>query len=114
MATSTKQTIAAQLKTLQEARRAVLNEPSYWSNMVASILPICGPNNPVELRRWGAEFISEAAATPAVPRAVKEDVCLKILTTLRMLIEEDGLDEVVMKSVILAAASVYPLVVKWM
>jgi symplekin len=114
MATTEKKSVAEQLAVLGHARKAVLTEPSYWSSVVPSILPITTPNNAVEVRRWGADFIAEAAATPAVPNRVKEDVCLKILTTLRILIEEDNLDEMITRSVILAAASVYPFVVRWM
>jgi symplekin len=103
-----------QLKQLQQARTVVLKDPNYWSSVVAGILPIVGQHNAVELRRWGADFIAEAVATPAVPLRAREDVCMKALGTIRMLLEEQGLDVVVLRSVILAAASVYPLVVKWM
>ena len=114
MSTPVKLSTAEQLKQLQQARAVVLKDPAYWSSVVAGILPICGPQNDVELRRWGADFIAEAVATPAVPLSAREDVCMKTLSTLRMLLEEQGLDAVVLRSAILAAASVYPLVVRWM
>ncbi|KAB5530441.1 hypothetical protein GE09DRAFT_391788 [Coniochaeta sp. 2T2.1] len=113
MSTPVKLSTAEQLKQLQQARAVVLKDPAYWSSVVAGILPIVGPHNDVELRRWGADFIAEAVATPAVPLRAREDVCMKTLGTLRMLLEEQGLDAVVLRSAILAAASVYPLVVRW-
>jgi symplekin len=114
MSAQVKLSTADQLKQLQQARAVVLKDPAYWSSVVAGILPIVGPQNDVELRRWGADFLAEAVATPAMPLRAREDVCMKALGTLRMLLEEHGLDAVVLKSVILAAASVYPLVVRWM
>ncbi|KAB5580975.1 hypothetical protein GE09DRAFT_459068 [Coniochaeta sp. 2T2.1] len=113
MSTPVKLSTAEQLKQLQQARAVVLKDPAYWSSVVAGILPIVGPHNDVELRRWGADFIAEAVATPAVPLRAREDVCMKTLGTLRMLLDEQGLDAVVLRSAILAAASVYPLVVRW-
>lgn len=114
MATPVKPSTADQLKQLQNARRVVLEDPAYWSTVVAGILPIVGPQSAVELRRWGADFIAEAVTTPAVPMRSREDICMKTLGTLKMLVEEQGLDEIVLRSAILAAASVYPLVVRWM
>jgi symplekin len=113
MTTPVNLSTADQLKQLEQARALVLKDPAYSSSVIVGILPIVGPHNDVELRRWGAEFIADAVATPAVPIRAREDVCMKTLGTLRMLIEEPGLDVVVLKSVILAAASVYPLVVRW-
>lgn len=103
-----------QLRQLEEARKLVLSDANYYGAVLAGILPIVVQSDAVELRRWGAEFIAEAMSTPAVPIRAKEDLCLKTLETLRRLVEEQGLDVFVLKSVIMAAASVYPLLVRWM
>lgn len=103
-----------QLRQLEDARKLVLSDANYYGAVVAGILPIVTQSDAVELRRWGAEFIAEAVSTPAVPIRAKEDLCLKTLETLRRLVEERNLDIFVLKSVIVAAASVYPLLVRWM
>ncbi|KAL1870293.1 hypothetical protein VTK73DRAFT_2668 [Phialemonium thermophilum] len=113
MASNTLSSTREQIRQLEDARKLVLSEAKYYGQIVMSILPIMKSNSAVELRRWGAEFLAEAVSTPAVPPSMKTDLCLKTIGTLRDVVEEQNLDDIVLKSVIMAAASVYPLIVRW-
>jgi symplekin len=82
--------------------------------VVTSILPIVAAGNDVQVRRWGADFLAEALASPAVPIRAKEDLALKTIETLKSLVEEQNLDTYILKSIIMASASIYPLMMRWM
>lgn len=103
-----------QLRHLEDARKLVLSDSNYYAAIVPGILPITSASSAVELRRWGAEFIAEVVSAPAVPTATRMELCLKILETLKRLVEEPDLDIFILKSVIMASASVYPLILRWM
>ncbi|KAK0389538.1 hypothetical protein NLU13_3113 [Sarocladium strictum] len=105
--------IPEQIRQLNDARKLVLGDVSYYPNVVRGILPIIGPNAAVELRRWGAEFLAEAFATPALPNGEKETMAPYVLTTLESLVENEREDPQVLRSIIQTAASIYPLVVRW-
>jgi symplekin len=106
-------TIPEQIRQLNDARKLVLSDVSYYPTVVRGILPIIGPNAAVELRRWGAEFLAEAFATPALPNGEKETMQPYVMTTLESLLENDREDPQVLRSVIQTAASIYPLAVRW-
>lgn len=115
MATTTTQlSVPDQIRQLQGARKLVLGDVSYYPQVIQATLPIIGPSAQVEFRRWGAEFLSEAFATPAVPLSQKETLSLLVLETLRLLVEDPNQDVMVLRSVIQTAASVYPLALRWM
>lgn len=106
--------IANQISNLNDARKLTLSDPSLYAQVVPSILPIIGRDAIVEIRRWGAEFLAETFASPALPAAQKETLCLTVLEALKALIEVEGQDATVVKHCVQAAASCYPLVVRWM
>jgi len=106
--------VAEQLEQLNSARLVVLENPSYYDRIVKGILPIIGPSSPVELRRWGADFLCESLGTPALSTRDKENLTVAILETLRSLVESPNEDPLVLKASILAAASAYPVVMRWM
>lgn len=106
--------MADQIRQLEGARKLVLGDVSYYSTVVQATLPIIGPSAQVEFRRWGAEFLSEAFATPAVALSQKETLSLLVLETLKSLAEDPRQDVMVLRSVIQTAASVYPLALRWM
>ena len=103
-----------QIRQLEGARKLVLGDVSYYPQVIQATLPIIGPSSQVEFRRWGADFLAEAFATPALPLGQKETLCLLVLETLKLLVEDVNQDVLVLRSVIQAAASIYPLAMRWM
>lgn len=106
--------VEEQLKQLDDARKLVLGDANYYPQIVQGILPIIGPEARVELRRWGADFLAETFSSPTLPAAQKEPLSLIVLDTLKSMIENLKEDPSVVKSVIQTAASIYPLVFRWM
>jgi hypothetical protein len=116
--------VVEQIKLLEDARKLVLSDASYYTQILQGILPIIDPGGrgeplrseaaKVELRRWGADFLAETFASPAVPAQQKESLCLIVLEVLKTMIENPNEDSAVVKSVVQTAASIYPLVFRWM
>jgi symplekin len=114
MATSVKTlTVGEQIQQLNEARRIVLENSAYYQKIVQGILPIIGSSSPIELRRWGADFLAESLATPSLAVPEKENLAVAVLGTLKDLVESQSEDPLVLKSSVMAAASAYPLVLRW-
>ncbi|KHO00130.1 mRNA cleavage and polyadenylation specificity factor complex subunit [Metarhizium album ARSEF 1941] len=105
--------VPEQIRQLNDARKLVLGDVKYYPNVVRGLLPIIGPNAHIELRRWGAEFLAEAFSTPALPNGEKETMQLYVLATVESLLQNEREDPQVLRSVILAAASIYPLALRW-
>ncbi|KAL2444499.1 mRNA cleavage and polyadenylation specificity factor complex subunit pta1 [Exophiala dermatitidis] len=101
---------AEMIKQLEAARKLALADPQVYNQVLPGILPIIGPAAHVEVRRWGADFLAEAFASPSLPNAQKEQLTPEVLPTLRAMLEAPDQDPEVTKSVIQAAASLYPLV----
>ncbi|KAI1379557.1 hypothetical protein F4677DRAFT_409675 [Hypoxylon crocopeplum] len=102
-----------QIRQLEGARKLVLGNAGYYTQVIQATLPIIGPSSQVEFRRWGAEFLAEAFATPAIAPGQKETLSLVVLETLKLLLEDDNQDAMVLRSVVQAAASIYPLALRW-
>jgi symplekin len=98
------------LPQLEAARKLVLGDAHFYTQIIPGILPIIGPSAPLEVRRWGAEFLAETFASPALGNPQKEELSLVALPLLRSILSLPGEDAVVVKSVVQAAASIYPLV----
>ncbi|KAI8159026.1 mRNA cleavage and polyadenylation specificity factor complex subunit pta1 [Colletotrichum sp. SAR 10_65] len=113
MASASEQSVSDQIRQLNDARKLVLGDVKYYPNVVQSILPIVGPSARVELRRWGADFLAEAFATPALPGSEKETMQLFVLDTLQTMVENPNEDAHVLRSAIQTAASVYPYALRW-
>jgi symplekin len=107
-------TVEQQIQQLNDARRLVLGDASYFTTIIQGILPIVAPPARVELRRWVADFLAETFASPTISASQKETLSLIVLETLRGFIENPTEDAAVIKSVVQTAASVYPLVFRWM
>ncbi|KAL2758824.1 hypothetical protein ACRALDRAFT_1080491 [Sodiomyces alcalophilus JCM 7366] len=105
--------VSDQIRQLNDARKLVLGDVKYYSSVIKSILPIISPSAHVELRRWGADFLAEAFATPAIPLGDKETLQPFILETLKDTLEDPAQDTHVLRSTIQAAASIYPLTLRW-
>ncbi|KAI1481867.1 hypothetical protein F4774DRAFT_372387 [Daldinia eschscholtzii] len=102
-----------QIRQLEGARKLVLGNANYYTQVIQATLPIIGPSAQVEFRRWGAEFLAEAFATPAIAPGQKETLSLVVLETLKLLVEDPNQDVLVLRGVIQAAASIYPLALRW-
>ncbi|KAF4453834.1 hypothetical protein F53441_3520 [Fusarium austroafricanum] len=105
--------VSDQIRQLDDARKLVLGDVKYYPSVVRGILPIIGPSAALELRRWGAEFLAEAFATPALPNGEKETMQPYVLPTLESMLENDREDPQVLRSVIQCVASIYPLAMRW-
>jgi symplekin len=102
---------AAQMVTqLEAARKLALADSQVYKQILPGIMPIIGPTAPVEVRRWGAEFLAEGFASPALPNTQKEEIVAPILPTFRSMLEVPGEDAMVVKGMVQAATSLYPLV----
>lgn len=112
-AASSTLSVPDQIRQLNDARKLVLGDVKYYPSVVRGILPIIGPQAPIELRRWVTDFLAEAFATPALPNSEKETIQPYVLTTLESLIEQE-VDAHVLRNVIQTAASIYPLAMRWM
>ena len=97
---------------LNAARILALSDASTYPQIVLGVLPIIGPTAALELRRWGADFLAETFASPTLEESEKQRLSLQTLHTLKDLLEIPGEDTGVIKSVVQAATSVYPLVFK--
>ncbi|KAK6608515.1 mRNA cleavage and polyadenylation specificity factor complex subunit [Botrytis cinerea] len=106
-------TVEKQIDQLNDARKLVLSDANYYTQIIQGILPIIGPSARVELRRWGADFLAETFSSPTIPSSQKETLSLVVLDTLKDMIENPHEDSAVVKSIVQTAASIYPLVVRW-
>ena len=106
--------VADQITKLEAARQLVLSDSTHYSAIVPGILPIIGPGVHVDIRRWGAEFLAEAFASPALSVQGKESLSIQVIQTLQELLETPAQDVSVVKSVVQAAASIYGLIFRYM
>jgi symplekin len=111
---SSSTSVAEQLEQLNAARKLVLENSTYYDRIVKGVLPIIGPTAHVELRRWGAEFLAESLATPVLAMRDKENITIAVLDTLRSLLDGAAEDTIVLKASVAAAASAYPVALRWM
>ena len=105
---------AAAVAQLDKARMFALKDAAFFPQIVPGILPLIGANAALEVRRWGADFIAETFASPAFPTDQKQQLSLVVLQTLKDWLDVPAEDAAVVKSVVQAATSVYPLVFKHM
>ncbi|KAI2621248.1 hypothetical protein GGR54DRAFT_600704 [Hypoxylon sp. NC1633] len=102
-----------QIKQLEGARKLVLSNAGYYTQVIQATLPIIGPLARVEFRRWGADFLAEAFASPAIAPSQKETFSLIVLEIIKLLLDDPNQDVMVLRSIIQTAASIYPLALRW-
>ncbi|PPJ60239.1 hypothetical protein CBER1_01325 [Cercospora berteroae] len=102
------------LQQLNSAREISLKDHTLYPKVIPGIIPIISQSSaPLELRRWGADFLAETFASQAVTPDEKQQMSLGVLDTLkgylnrRELMGEDE-DKSVVKSAVQCAASIYP------
>lgn len=112
--TTTEIDVKNHLRQLEAARRAVLDDATHYPHVVQAVLPIIGAHAPLDQRRWGADFLAEAFASPGLIAMHKQSLSLAVLDTLKALLEMPEEDTAVLKGVVQASASIYPLVFRHM
>jgi symplekin len=105
---------AEMIPQLEAARKLALGDAQVYNQVLPGILPIIGPGAHIEVRRWGADFLSEAFASPSLPNAQKEQLSSNVLPSLRAMLESPGEDAAVVKSAVQTSASLYPIVFRRM
>jgi len=108
LAHSTSETITQ----LNKARLLALGDSAYYPQIVPGVLPLIGPSGPLDLRRWGADFLAETFASPMLASDMKQNLSLQVVQVLKQFLDTSGEDAAVIKSVVQTATSVYPLVFK--
>lgn len=103
-----------QVAQLNAARNLVLGDAAFYPQIVNGILPLIGAGSRLELRRWGADFLAETFASPALATAQKEQLAATVLQVIREILELPESDVTVLKSVVQTSASLYPLVFRHM
>lgn len=102
--------VTEQISKLEAARHLVLSDSTHYAQIIPGILPIVGPGAQLEIIRWGAGFLAEAFASPELTATSKTALGIQVLSTLKELLEAPEADEVVVKSIIQAAASIYGVI----
>jgi symplekin len=115
--------MADQISQLNQARTLALEDPRMYSKVLPAVLPILNSkNNPSpELKSWGADFLAEIFSSPTISSDEKQNMVVQVLPVLREFLELPGglpttpvAQVATVKSAIQAAASVYPLVFRYM
>ena len=102
--------LVEQMSQLDAARNLVLGDAALYPQIVHGILPIIGVNARLELRRWGAEFLTETFSSPAFPQQPKQKLATEILGAVNDLLNTPENDETVVGGAIMTAASIYVLI----
>lgn len=102
------------VRQLNDARRLALQNASLYSQIVGPVLPLVNASAPLDLQRWGSDFLSQIFSSPVLALEAKTKIALDSLALLREYLEDNAQDEWVLKSAIQAAASVYPLIFRYM
>lgn len=94
---------------LEQVRQACLADAAQYISVVPGVVPILQGAQAVDVRRWGAEFMAEAFATPALQDHQKEQMVSEtVMALLRSMLDNPSEDAAVVKSTVQASASIYP------
>ncbi|KAI9798866.1 MAG: hypothetical protein M1833_004369 [Piccolia ochrophora] len=102
--------VADQIAHLEAARKLVLGDSVFYTQIIQGILPVIDSKARIEFRRWGAEFLAETFASPMLAVQQKESLGLMVLETLKDMLEVPSEDSILLKNAIQACASIYPLI----
>lgn len=105
---------SANLAQLNSLRTLTLRDASHYKTIVPKVLGFFAPGNVLEQRRFGADFLAEMFASPLLPVEDKQALAVQSIELLRQFLETPGEDAAVVKSVVQASTSVYPLIFKHM
>lgn len=94
---------------LEKVRQACLADAVQYISVVPGVVPVLQGAQAVIVRRWGADFMAEAFATPELRDHQKEQMLSdSVLALLRSMLDNPGEDVAVVKSTVQASASIYP------
>lgn len=115
MTTSTTQrSPAVEIAQLEQARKIALNDSTHYNKLIPALLPHYGPAAHLDLRRWTIDLTAEGLACPTLSTENKQAIALVALKPLRAYLEAPSEDAAIIKSVIHAATSAYPLIFRYM
>jgi symplekin len=103
----------ATLKQLAHARAAALEDASLLPQVMGPIVGLATECRDLPLQRWTARFIAESAAAERLAPGDLEKLDLALLPAIRYFLDGRA-DAVVWKASIQAAASLYPVVFRYM
>jgi symplekin len=104
-------TVAQQIDQLNQAKQLVLQDASFYPQIIRGILPIAQKPEP-RLRSWCAKFLADGFASAEVNAGERQTLAVACLHTIDILFEETDLR--VVKNLIECSASIYPLIFKHM
>ncbi|KAF3938496.1 Symplekin [Dactylella cylindrospora] len=105
-------TVKDKIWQLNQARALVLQDPTYYPDILNGILPIIvAPSSVIELRRWGSDFLAETFSSPLLAVQKKQELALTCLTPLMTLLGE--METGILKNVIQCSSSIYPLIFRY-
>lgn len=99
-----------QLAELNRFREYALRDANHYPNIIAYVVRCAGPASSLELRKWGADFLAEAFASPTLSPDRKQLLALKLLTTFKAYLDDSNQDAGVLRSVVQVLTNVYPYV----
>lgn len=97
---------------LVQLRELALADASNYKKIVPAVLSSTGAGNPLDQRRWGADFLAETFASPVLAVEHKQDLGLGVLDLLRQNLEAPNEDTSILKNTVQIATSIYPLIFK--
>ncbi|KAK9456188.1 hypothetical protein V1511DRAFT_496801 [Dipodascopsis uninucleata] len=103
-------TVEQQIDQLNQAKQLVLQDASFYPQIIRGILPIIRKPD-VRLRSWCATFLVDGFASADVPLNEKQSLATACLDAIQMLLLES--DILILKNTIQSAASIYPFVFKY-
>lgn len=100
-------TVEQQIDQLNEAKKLVSQDASFYPQIIKGILPIAQKPE-TSLRLWSSAFLADGFSSDAVSQTEKEQLAISCLDTIQLLVTDDNLQ--VQKQSIPCAALVYPLI----
>jgi symplekin len=105
---------ASTLLQLAQARAASLENVALLPKVMGPVIGLATEHPSVELQRWAAEFMAETTATRRLTPDDRERLDLTLLPVIKSFLEAEHGDTVVLKASIQAAASLYPVIFRYM
>lgn len=99
-----------QVVELSRYREYALRDANQYPNIIAFVVSRAGPASAPELRKWGADFLAEAFASPMLPPDRKQFLALKLLTTFKAYLDDSNQDAGVLRSAVQVLTNVYPFI----
>ena len=99
-----------QLAELKRFREYALRDVNQYPNIIAYVVRCAGPTSGPELRKWGADFLAEAFASPILSPDRKQLFALSLLPTFKAYLDDPAQDAGVLRSAVQVLTNVYPFI----